>query len=292
MIVIYTPTYNRVTELKRLYNSLINQTKKQFIWAIIDDGSTDNTSELVKSWQKDNNISIHYIYKENGGKYTAINKALDKYEDNWNICVDSDDWLKPYAVERMYEDIKKIEKKENMVGIMYPRLFSNSKFEVDEFGKGKVIDGLYHEFQELNITEGDHLVKPGVYKGLRFPIFPNEKFCSLTVLSLQKLEKGNTLYLPFPIVEGEYLDDGITKNVTHLWKRNPEGYYYSRRLLYNYHINKSNHTWKAIIPLAQTIALNISLKKSLIYKLPNKLLGILIIPLGIGFWIKKYLLKK
>ena len=61
LITIFTPTFNRKEQLKVLYASLCNQTNKDFIWLIVDDGSTDNTEELVSEWQKQNIIEIKYI---------------------------------------------------------------------------------------------------------------------------------------------------------------------------------------------------------------------------------------
>ena len=66
-ITVFTPTYNRAYILNKCYQSLCAQSNKDFEWLIIDDGSTDNTSALVKKWQsQDNGFEIRYIYKENG----------------------------------------------------------------------------------------------------------------------------------------------------------------------------------------------------------------------------------
>lgn len=52
ILTIFTPAYNRAHTLPRTYESLLKQECKDFIWLVIDDGSTDNTAELVKGWQK------------------------------------------------------------------------------------------------------------------------------------------------------------------------------------------------------------------------------------------------
>ena len=75
-ITIFTPTYNRAHTLVRTYNSLCQQTCKDFEWLIIDDGSTDNTYEIVQEWIEESDFKIRYIYKENGGKHTALNVAF------------------------------------------------------------------------------------------------------------------------------------------------------------------------------------------------------------------------
>ena len=50
ILTIFTPTYNRAHTIGRTYESLKKQNCKEFIWLIIDDGSTDNTSKLVEQW--------------------------------------------------------------------------------------------------------------------------------------------------------------------------------------------------------------------------------------------------
>ena len=74
-LTILTPTYNRGGELSQLYDSLKNQTCKDFEWVIVDDGSKDNTHEVVKAWLSDSDFPIRYFFKENGGKHTALNYA-------------------------------------------------------------------------------------------------------------------------------------------------------------------------------------------------------------------------
>ena len=66
LITIFTPTFNRVGLLPRCYESLKKQNDNRFVWMIIDDGSTDNTRELVESWIKiERNFIIIYYYKQN-----------------------------------------------------------------------------------------------------------------------------------------------------------------------------------------------------------------------------------
>ena len=95
-----TPAYNRAHTLVRTYESLLGQDCRDFIWLIIDDGSSDNTAELVKKWQQeDPGFEIRYIYKENGGMHTAHNTAYENIDTELNICIDSDDQMAQGAVE-------------------------------------------------------------------------------------------------------------------------------------------------------------------------------------------------
>ena len=103
-ITVFTPAYNRAHTLPRTYESLCQQNCKDFIWLIVDDGSIDNTVELIKEWQiKDNGFEIRYIYKENGGMHTAHNVAYENIDTELNVCIDSDDRLAENAVKKILE---------------------------------------------------------------------------------------------------------------------------------------------------------------------------------------------
>ena len=110
-LTIFTPTYNRQHTLYKAYESLIKQTNKDFIWLIIDDGSKDNTEEIVNAWKNENKIEIEYYKKENGGKHSAYNYALKLIKTELTlIALDSDDYLTLNAVEdilKCWEENKK-----------------------------------------------------------------------------------------------------------------------------------------------------------------------------------------
>ena len=92
MLTILTPTYNRYHTLNKLYESLEKQSKKNFEWMIIDDGSTDNTEEIVSRWiEFQKSFKIIYIKKENGGKHTALNEGFKNVQTPLTFIVDSDD---------------------------------------------------------------------------------------------------------------------------------------------------------------------------------------------------------
>jgi len=99
LFTVFTPTYNRAHTLQRVYHSLLRQTYKDFIWLIIDDGSTDKTHDLIKGWISENQITIDYRYKANGGKHTAMSMAFKTCHTKYLIGIDSDDELRPDAIE-------------------------------------------------------------------------------------------------------------------------------------------------------------------------------------------------
>ncbi len=98
-LTVFTPTYNRANLLQRGYEAIKRQTCKDFVWLIIDDGSTDNTKEVVDHWIAEGVVPITYVYKENGGLHTGYNKAIEVMDTEICVCIDSDDWMPDDAVE-------------------------------------------------------------------------------------------------------------------------------------------------------------------------------------------------
>ena len=119
-LTVFTPAYNRAVTLPRLYESLLRQTCFDFEWLIIDDGSSDDTSRLIHSFTGEGKFPVRYVYKENGGKHTAHNLALEEAEGEWFLCVDSDDTLAPDAVEMVTQTPARIIGKDHVTGIVAP----------------------------------------------------------------------------------------------------------------------------------------------------------------------------
>ena len=123
LITVFTPTFNRADKLHRVYNSLKNQTLKKidnkpvFEWLIIDDGSNDNTKELVSKWQKEVDFPIRYIYQENQGKIKAMINGIKNTENELFLILDSDDSCKYDAIEIFYKIWNNISNKENCIEI-------------------------------------------------------------------------------------------------------------------------------------------------------------------------------
>ena len=76
ILTVFTPAYNRADKLKRLYESLLGQTNGAFLWLVVDDGSEDDTGELIHSFQREGKLEIRYTRQENGGKMRAHNLGV------------------------------------------------------------------------------------------------------------------------------------------------------------------------------------------------------------------------
>ena len=105
-LTVFTPVYNRAHCIGRCYESMLRQKNSNFIWIIVDDGSTDNLEDTIKLWLNGpQEFRIEFYRKENGGMYTAYNLALSHVRTDYWVCIDSDDWLADDAVDIIYRAI-------------------------------------------------------------------------------------------------------------------------------------------------------------------------------------------
>jgi glycosyltransferase involved in cell wall biosynthesis len=99
LITVLTPTFNRSVTLPRVYNSLVSQVDHDFLWMIVDDGSTDDTEFIVKEWMNESRIEIQYYKIPKGGQHKALQLGYNKAETKYLIKIDSDDALTPDAIQ-------------------------------------------------------------------------------------------------------------------------------------------------------------------------------------------------
>ena len=102
---IILPTYNRASFLENAIKSVLSQTYTFWELIIVDDGSTDNTSEIVKFYQeKDSRIC--YIYQENAERSAARNSGIKLSVGDFITFMDSDGYFKNNHLLRIYQGIK------------------------------------------------------------------------------------------------------------------------------------------------------------------------------------------
>lgn len=222
ILTIFTPTYNRKNEISNLYNSLLNQSDKDFIWLIVDDGSTDNTEEYINTIKYENKINIKYYKKNNGGKHSATNMGIEFCTTDYFFCVDSDDTLTLDCVEKLNFLLNSKVREEDIGLIAYKKNISDDK-------KNKIISKDYIYISELYAKYGFKgelaiILKTKFLKSNLFPIIDGEKFISEAWLYDILDTIGKLYFFQEVIYLYDYLEDGYTKNFFKLIKNNIKGY--------------------------------------------------------------------
>ena len=232
-LTIFTPAYNRAHTLPRTYESLRRQNCKDFLWLIVDDGSTDGTSELVRQWQtQDCGFEIQYIYKDNGGLHTAYNTAIAELSTELATCIDSDDWLPDGAVERIL--LKWIsDGNENVAGIEALDCYANGEIIGDLLPNQKTINLIDLYVGKYHIKNGDRkpVVRSDLYKAVApMPILNGEKNFNPHYMHLQISLKYNFLVMNEPVCFVEYQPDGMSRNIFKQYLDSPNSFAQLRRL--------------------------------------------------------------
>ena len=224
LITIITPTYNRAANLSSLYRSLINQTNNSFVWMIVDDGSTDNTYNVVSTYVAENRIQIDYLKKENGGKHTALNLGIKTINTPLTFIVDSDDQLTDDAIEAISLYYEKYKNK-NLCGFSFLRKYPDGKINGNLFNPDEKIDTYINCRVNGNDMNSD---KAEVYftsclKEFPFPEFEGERFLGEDVVWAKMSRRYKMVHINKAIYIGEYLDAGLTRNRRNNNIKSPNG---------------------------------------------------------------------
>lgn len=232
-ITVFTPAYNRADLLKRCYDGMCRQTNKNFIWMIIDDGSTDNTKEVVDLWMLNNNgFEIQYYYKENGGLHTAYNEAIEHIDTELCVCIDSDDYMPDNAVEIILDFWEKNGSNEyaGIVGLDYT---IDNHVIGDLLPKKKSVNLIDLLIGKYPIHNGDrtNVVRTELYKKVAPMIsFEGEKNFSPHYMHLQISKNYDFLVLNKNLRYVEYQADGMSNSIFKQYLNSPNSFIETRKL--------------------------------------------------------------
>ena len=236
MFTIFTPTYNRANKLPQLYQSLLCQDDWVFEWLIIDDGSSDNTEELIKSYIEENKIKIRYFKQGNAGKMKAYNRAADLANYPIFICVDSDDYLVANILPLIALSFEKITDDDSVCAVVFHNQDSVTKEMMGlEFPENNMICTYAEMYYKYNV-EGDKNIafKSSVLKEHQHKVQSGEKFVPEGDLFLRLSDKYRMMLVNESIVNVEYLDTGYSNNYLKLALKNPKGHINYYLKLYQY----------------------------------------------------------
>lgn len=211
LVTVFTPVYNRKNLIGNLYQSLLSQTYKNFEWIIVDDGSTDDIDEIIKSYQNEDRILIRFIKQENGGKHRAINNGVLHAKGELFYIVDSDDYLTKDSIERIVFHYQYIKNNDKFAGVCGMKCFPDGS-RIGKEVTWKILKDSWINYWIIKNIKGDvaFVFKTSVLRNYLFDDIPGEKFCAESLV-LNRIGK-NYLMLFFneKIYIAEYLSDGLS----------------------------------------------------------------------------------
>lgn len=288
-LTVFTPTYNRAHTLYLGYEALLRQTCKDFVWLIVDDGSTDNTQTMVKEWMKaDNPFAIRYYYKENGGLHTCYNTAIELSNTELFVCIDSDDYMPDNAVSLILDYWRKndIQEYAGIIGL-------------DFYENGKPIGGLLPSVRSVFLPEltckynykGDTkmVVKTSLLKEVfPMPTYNQEKNFNPIYLLLQIGDKQPFLLLNENLCYVKYDAEGMSSHIMSQYRNSPNSFRALRLLNMDLFHTTSSFRFKQHIHYVSSCL--IAKRMDILSESPHKLLTLLAFPFG--FMLCCYILWK
>lgn len=223
LLTVFTPTRNRAYILQRLYKSLCDLNDTDFEWLIIDDASSDNTEEIVNSFQMEQKITVRYYKQQrHEGKHSAYNRGLVEAKGEFFFNIDSDDCIAPDCLNHLktiahslrnnrlagYIAMKS-DRKGNLLGRPFNRNMHIASF--DELRTG----GYDGEYSIIFKTE--------IARAFPFPIIDGELFMPESVIYGRM--NAHRFFVDNDVMTiCEYLPDGLSANWNRLRHENPRGF--------------------------------------------------------------------
>lgn len=288
---VFTPTYNRAYCLGDLYESLCRQTSADFLWLVIDDGSTDGTAALVAGWMEEGKVEIKYHYKENGGMHTGYNAAYDLIETELNMCIDSDDYCPDNAIELIVEYWNQFGS-DQYAGIFALDCLKNGAIIGDRFPK-QLKETTVGDFYWIHHLKGDKklIYRTEVVKQYdRYPEFQGEKFVPIFCMPFMIDRDYKLLTLNEVVCIVEYREDGSTKNIIQSYFKNVKGFNYARTIRMRYSPSFKDRFRNAIHYVSGSM---IDRNRNFLFESPKKMMTFFAIPFGVVLYAYlKYLIPK
>ncbi|MFT9599875.1 glycosyltransferase family 2 protein [Mesobacillus sp.] len=282
-LTVFTPTYNRAYCLSNCYESLKRQTNKDFIWLIIDDGSTDNTKVLVSNWQTESLIEIQYIWQENQGMHGAHNTAYELIETELNVCIDSDDYMPDDAVEKIL-GLWEREGSENVSGLIGLDSFTDGTVIGSKLPDNLKTSTLFDLYYKYGVTGDKKLVyRTELTKKFPYPIFKNEKYVGLAYKYYKLDQEYEMLLMNDVLCCVEYLPDGSSLNMLKQYRKNPKGFaFYRKELMKLPFVNWRFRFKQAIHYVSSTLLSN---EFNVLRETPHKILTTIAFPFGVLLFV-------
>ena len=287
-LTVFTPAYNRAHTLSRTYKSLLNQDCKEFIWLVVDDGSKDNTEELVKQWQeKDNGFEIQYICKENGGMHTAHNTAYENIHTELNVCIDSDDEMALGAVRKIKEAWIAVKDKDYAGLIALDADMNTGNIIGTGFTEGVTETTLSGYYAAGGSGDKKLIYRTDVINSVPpYPVFEEEKYVALAYKYRLIDQHYKLSVLNEVVCNVEYQADGSSGTMWKQYIKNPKGFAFWRKVCMEYPESRKRLIRDCIHYCSSSC---IAKNRKYISQSPKKFLTLLCTPLGfiVSIYIKR-----
>ena len=282
-LTVFTPAFNRGYCLDKCYKSLVSQTCKDFEWLIVDDGSTDQTRELAAEWIGEGLLDITYIWQENQGMHGAHNTAYANIRTELNVCIDSDDFMLPDAVEKIIS-FWKTYGHSGVSGMIALNATADMKVlgtEMPENLKSTTLFDLYYKHG----AAGDKklIYRSELTKLFPYPLFPNEKYVGLAYKYYMLDRDYPLLLLNEKVCVVEYLPDGSSLNMGQQYRKNPAGFSFYRKELMKLPYTGILFKFRQAIHYVSSNLMRANMK--FIKESPCRLLTVLALPFGIILYV-------
>lgn len=234
-LTVFTPTYNRGYIIGKLYESLCAQTCDDFIWLIVDDGSTDNTAELIRGFKNEGRLDIRYLRQRNSGKAIAHNTGVEACNTELFFCVDSDDTVPPDAVASILRLWERRRDDPNIAGIIAMRGSDTTTPLGTAFPDGLETTTMWDLYYKLHHRGDTALIyRTGILRDYPFWVAPGEKFMAETYVYHQIDQRYHLAVLDKIVWITKYLPDGYTYSVRKVTRESPVSYMTLKRMYVDY----------------------------------------------------------
>lgn len=281
-LTVFTPAYNRADLLPRCFESMKRQTNKNFIWMIVDDGSTDNTWQLLQAWQAlPLDFQIICYHKENGGLHTAYNEAIAHIETELCVCIDSDDFMPDDAVERIlaFWEAHGSDRVAGIVGLDYDLDGNVIGDPLPDQETVNLIDLLTGKYP---IRNGDrtNVIRTELYKKYApMDVFPGEKNFNPHYMHLQISMEYDFLVLNENLRYVDYQPGGMSDSMWKQYRNSPRSFAQTRKLYLSFPNTSFRFRFRQCIHYVSSSI--IARNGRFLSQSPAKLMTLLAVPFGL-----------
>jgi glycosyltransferase involved in cell wall biosynthesis len=215
LLSICVPTYNRVSMLNDLYESIITQNSYDTQLVIVNDGSIDETEIIVDGWIKEKKVKIKYFFQNNSGRGSALRKALLNSDGEYSIIMDDDDYFLEGSFDIIRDSVLKLKClynfKKPLAGFSFHCVDEDGHILGNKFQKDEYISD-YFKIRFFDNISGDkkEIVKTDIINNNIYNHYYNESRVVTTTLWHKIAYYYDCVCINTPVAVKRYLTDGMT----------------------------------------------------------------------------------